>query len=515
MRSSFVLSFAALAFAAVGIVLVSGSVPARQLWATGPVGATTPTPSPTPTGTPTPTPPPGNIQHIVIIVQENRTVDNLLNGMPGADTVSADPVTHALLHPIHMTDPCGISHAHNSFTSEYNNGAMDGFPASTCSVSTPPPSAPAFAYVYPTETDHYRYLGTTYAFANHLLQDNSGPSFPAHQYLFRGQAGGIKTTGGIDFSNPWSISENSSVNGNGTSCKASQGTLTKDLDLRSAYPGNSSSVIPPCIHTNNVIDELIQHGGLSWVYYSDKKTGLWSGPMAEPDLIQYADTDGGTNIINCSPQAMIDMLALQGHGIHALPSLTYIMPDGQWSDHPGDPDTNTDGEDWVANLVNAIGTSSYWSSTVIIVTWDDWGGWYDHYAPGQGSNGGDPTNAIITCSNPLGGYVTPANCGFRVPLIIIGPYVKPGFVVSNPAPVYGALNRFIQRTFGLGEGSMNASDLWTSENFSEAFDFTQAPTPFQTIAPIITPTSRYTNAKCGGGTGGAGVNNDDEDPSHS
>ena len=96
----------------------------------------------------------------------------------------------------------------------------------------------------------------------------------------------------------------------------------------------------------------------------------------------------------------------QRHREGPLPAVSWIIPDGQNSDHPAQKDwgPNKDtGPSWVSQIVNAIGESGYWNSTAIIVVWDDWGGWYDHVAPPQLDYNG---------------------LGFRVPMIVVSPYAK-------------------------------------------------------------------------------------------
>ena len=108
----------------------------------------------------------------------------------------------------------------------------------------------------------------------------------------------------------------------------------------------------------------------------------------------------------------------------------------------------------MASIVNAIGASQYWGNTAIIITWDDWGGWYDHVAP------------------PI---LNSYEYGFRVPLIVVSPYAKRGYV-SHTMHDFGSLVRFTEETFhlpSLGYADSRADDL------SDCFDFTQAPTTFQ------------------------------------
>jgi phospholipase C len=131
----------------------------------------------------------------------------------------------------------------------------------------------------------------------------------------------------------------------------------------------------------------------------------------------------------------------------------------------------TGGPAWVSAIVNAAGNSSctnadgssYWNSTAIIITWDDWGGWYDHEPPTlEGS--------------PQGGY----QMGFRVPLIVVSAYTPQGFI-SNTREDFGSVARFIQQNFGIAEGSLTFADARSATDLTEFFSLGQRPRVFQAI----------------------------------
>jgi phospholipase C len=117
--------------------------------------------------------------------------------------------------------------------------------------------------------------------------------------------------------------------------------------------------------------------------------------------------------------------------------------------------------------VNAIGTSSYWKNTAIIVTWDDWGGWYDHVAP-----------KVINDGTSWGsGYVY----GFRVPLIVISPFAK-GRYISHANHDFGSVLNLIEGVFGLS--SLGYADAY-ADDLSDCFNFSQRPLAFTKIdAPL-------------------------------
>jgi len=138
-----------------------------------------------------------------------------------------------------------------------------------------------------------------------------------------------------------------------------------------------------------------------------------------------------------------------------LPAVSWVIPTAQASDHP---QKNTGlGPSWVASVVNSIGNSGYWANTAIFITWDDWGGWYDHVAP------------------PI---ISSYEYGFRVPMIVVSPFAKPGFV-SHHTHDFGSILKFIEETFGLP--TVGYADA-TADDLLDCFDFQQAPLTFHAIA---------------------------------
>jgi phospholipase C len=146
-----------------------------------------------------------------------------------------------------------------------------------------------------------------------------------------------------------------------------------------------------------------------------------------------------------------------------LAAVSWVIPNGKSSDHAGDNDGT--GPSWVAAIVNAIGQSQYWGNTAIIVTWDDWGGWYDHQPP--------PT---IRDSYEY---------GLRVPLIVISPYAKAAYI-SHQHNDFGSILRFIEEVFSLQDidytnPAAPYADSYALGDLSDCFDFSQTPLVFTTI----------------------------------
>jgi phospholipase C len=391
----------------------------------------------------TQTPPPGieKIQHIVIIVQENRTVDNLFNGFPGADTVTSGKDSHGKtieLKSSPLEVPYDPRHEHADFLTDYNGGSMNGFDEEVINPNpgyTAPPDA-AYGIVPRSETGPYFHLAEQFAFADEMFQTNQGPSFPAHQYLISGSS--VPQTGSSE-----SVAENivgygQSVNNGG--CDAAPGSTVLLID----HQGNEGNPIFPCLERQTLVD-LLDGGHVGWRYYTPNRFYIWSGIDAIHHL-RY-----GSDWANVSvPETNI----LKDISNGTLPAVSWVVPTGENSDHAGSQ-SNT-GPSWVASVVNAIGTSNYWDSSAIFVIWDDWGGWYDHAAPK---------------------IVNSYELGLRVPLIVVSPYAKTAYVSHVPHE-FGSLLRFVEERYGLQ--SLGYSDA-RSDDLSDCFNFGQSPVPYHAV----------------------------------
>ena len=135
-----------------------------------------------------------------------------------------------------------------------------------------------------------------------------------------------------------------------------------------------------------------------------------------------------------------------------LRSVTWVAPSWPLSDHPGNRSAR--GPDWVAKVVNAIGKSPFWSSTVVFVIWDDWGGWYDHVPPPQLDYDG---------------------LGFRVPMLVVSPYAKSNYV-SHVQYESASIDRFIEDTFGLGQ--LAAADARATDPAGDCLNVSRQPRRF-------------------------------------
>jgi phospholipase C len=405
------------------------------------------------------------IQHVVVIFQENRTPDNLFQDpvliARGADIASSGVNSSGQTIPLTATSlgiDYDLSHDHSAFVAMYDAGKMDGadrIPVFCFGRTNCAPPNPQFMFVQPSDVGPYFQMAEQFSFGDRMFQTNEGPSFPAHQFIISGTSAPTTTSNLF-------ASENTAV---GTGCAAPSGSSVPLIDPR----GNESSSTYPCFEHPTLTDEL-DAKGISWRYYtpvtnSTSPAAIWTAPNAIKHMCKAQMLNGQlqctgrdwSNVITPQTQILTDIANNQ------LPAVSWVIPGGQSSDHAGATNV-TDGPSWVASIVNAIGNSSYWSNTAIVITWDDWGGWFDHVPPTVVNDG-------VSWGS---GYVY----GFRVPLIVVSPFAKAGYI-SHVKHDFGSILNLIEGTFGLsslGYADAHADDL------SDCFNFAQTPLQFKTIA---------------------------------
>jgi phospholipase C len=301
------------------------------------------------------------------------------------------------------------------FKDDYNRGKMNGFDIEGDGLHS---QTYPYSYTQQSDVQPLWDIASQYVLADRMFSSQAGPSFPAHQYLIAGQPGNMNNPGKW----PWGCD------------------------------GPTPAV--ECFDYKTLGD-LLDSAGVSWRYYSPgnrtlpKSFGMWLaydsirhiryGPdwasdISFPETHIFKDIAGGT-----------------------LAHVTWVVPNGTNSDHAGNvPDQ---GPQWVASIVNAVGNSQYWSHTAVLITWDDWGGWYDHVPPPQ-----------------LDQY----GLGVRVPLIVVSPYARSGYV-SHVNHEFGSILRFVETQFELG--SLGTADA-RADDLSDCFDFTM---PGRQYVQINTP----------------------------
>ncbi len=423
-----------------------------------------------------PPPTPGTIERVVIIFQENRSPDNLFQDPALYNPPRSADIAQSGLNSLNQSIPLtpidlgtngsdpqdyDLDHSNLAFVTMYNGGLMNGADQVKCSVPIPPPVItcppnPQYMYVKPTDVQPYFALAEQYTFGDRMFQTNEGPSFPAHQFILSGTSAPTATS---DLFAAENMSTGKSIAG----CIATAGTTVALINPL----GVESSSQYPCFE-HQTLSDLLEAASISWRYYAPSAGSIWTAPDAinhicQPQTVNNTLTCTGPDWVNNVSIPEWNVLEDIANG--QLQQVSWIIPDGAQSDHAESNDGT--GPSWVASIVNAIGHSQYWANTAIIITWDDWGGWYDHVAP-----------KVIDDGVSWGsGYVY----GFRVPLIVVSPYAKAAYT-SHVTHDFGSILKFIETTYNLpslGYADAQADDL------SDCFNLMQKPITFQPIsAPL-------------------------------
>jgi phospholipase C len=391
----------------------------------------------------------GKIQHVVIIMEENRSFDDLFQGYPGADTQnygydsSGNKIT---LQPVPLEGNYDLEHDIYSYMTDCNgtgsipgtNCQMNGFnrESTGCGGCTDP----QYGYVPASETMTYFNMAHQYVLGDRMFTSHIDDSFISHQYIIAAQANGTA----------YFPSSSWGCEGGASDTIAS---LSQSRQVGSPY-------IQVCWDINTLADEL-DAAHLSWRFYAssvDNDGGIWSSYQAIKHI--YYGTDWTNYVINPQNKILTDVQ----NG--TLANVTWVMPTCATSDHAGCGSNK--GPAWVASVVNTIGQSKFWKSTAIFVFWDEWGGWYDHVAPP---------------------YVDYDGLGMRVPLLIISPFAKKNYV-SHVQYEHGSMLKFAEDQFGLGR--LSAADARANSPESDAFNFNRRPRKFHPIGASV-PAAYFIN----------------------
>ena len=375
------------------------------------------------------------IEHVVFLIKENRTFDQLFGLFPGANGVSVGidrgeprPLTRAL-----DAIPTDIKHCYECSLRAWNEGEMDGF-------ATISAAADRYAYTQylPEDLPNYWHWAQRFVLGDNFFASAQGPSFPNHLFTIAATSGGAHE-------NPPQAPELLAERHRETGLFKSWGCDA----LETAYvpvfdeDGNAEKV-PPCFDFLTEGD-LLSRAGIPWAYYAATQWQngyIWSAYTAirrireDPDRWQE----------HVFP--VDDVVEHAERGL--LPPVTWITPRFEVSEHPEYSFCN--GENWTTRVVNAIMNGPDWETTAIFITWDDYGGFYDHVPPPQ---------------------VDDFGFGMRVPLLVISPYAKPGFV-THELGEFSSVLRFIEDNWGLSQLTHRDED---ATPLLSAFDFTRGPRP--------------------------------------
>jgi phospholipase C len=415
------------------------------------------------------------IQHVIIVVQENRSFDNYFGTYPGADGIPRsangtwqvcvpDPTVKHCWKPYHSTTFFDVGGPHNQYASDrsVDGGQMDGFVAafrSSSNFCTGHPADPRCRQTRLGPSGQPDVMGfhtrreipNYWAYADHFaLQDRmfapaDSWTLPSHLYLVSAWAADCP-----DRTDPMSC--------------------VSDLDSPGDGWRPKSGDPPPYAWTD--ITYLLHEAGVSWAYYVGEGTCVErpcpkSGNQTVSSQVAIAGfrtLREDHQVANIRPHADFFQAAADG----TLPQVSWVLPYVGVSEHP--PNDIRKGQAWVTKVVNSIMSGPDWDSSVIFLTWDDWGGFYDHVRP------------TVVDAN---GY------GIRVPGLTISPWVKPG-TVDHQTLSFDAYLKFIEDRFLGGQRLDPANDGRPDSrptvredadrlgDLTEEFDFTQDP-----LSPLL------------------------------
>ncbi len=442
------------------------------------------------------------IKHVIVIFQENRTFDSYFGTYPGADgipmrngvpTVCApDPKTGKCLkpYPDHDDENCGGPHTGIDTTSDdVANGLMNGFvrvaeaTGADCSgfrvVQKPDPKTPKYAdqvmgYHVESDLPNYWAYAKHFVLQDHMFEGLSSWSLPSHLWLV----------------SAWS---------------ANCATANDPMSCVSAAMPEDQSLKNPTPFAWTDITYILDVAHVSWVYYLDhgavpegsedyyeENSGTAAAKSNIPLVGKGPDATalGVPKIWNVLPgftdvhqdQQLGNVQELERFYAAAkagtLPAVSWIIPNAADSEHP--PAEVSVGQSYVTNIVNAAMQSPDWTSTAIFITWDDWGGFYDHVVPPRADSMG---------------------YGIRVPGLMISPYAKQGYI-DHQTLCPDAYLKFIEDVFIHGQRLNPKTDGRPDSrpdvredspmlgNLMQEFDFSQSPRP-----PLLLPVHPKTTLK--------------------
>ncbi len=365
------------------------------------------------------------IKHIIYIIKENRTFDNYFGRFRGADGATSGTISTGEVIKLGRAPdrtPRDIDHSFQAALKAMDGGKMDQFDL----IGGGNINGDYLAYTQYRKADIPNYYAYAHHFvlADHMFSSLHGPSFPNHLYTVGAQSGGA-------INNP--------RNGRGVwGCDADGDSDVQVMDDE----GNITRQFP-CFDFQTLADSL-EARGLTWKYYAPSKgeSGyIWSALDA---IDHIRNTSLWTDHVVPTAQFVDD--ATKGQ----LPAVSWIVVGSGMSEHP--PESVCVGENWTVRQLNAVMQGPDWKSTAVFLTWDDFGGFYDHVPPPQVDNFG---------------------FGPRVPLLIISPYAKRG-LISHTFYEFSSILKFIEERFGLKpltDRDSEASDI------QDSFDFDQRPLP--------------------------------------
>ena len=384
------------------------------------------------------------IRHVVFIVKENRSFDHMFGRFPGANGATHGKISTGQILPLAHAPDAALNYghgwvaAHDAMDCVSGICKMDGWDnVAGCIGTTTPPYACLEQY-YQADIPNYWKYAQTFTLADKMFSSLAGASFPNHLYLIASQSGGA-------IQNPSNIATSPNIWG----CDA-----VSTANVLILEPNGKKYTRFPCFDYATLGD-VLDGAKLTWRYYAPSQ-GQPGYQWSAYDAISHIRNgpDWQTNVMPVS-QFITDALAGK------LPPVSWVTPPTVSSEHPGAGVCR--GENWTVQQINAVMLGPLWQSTAIFVTWDDFGGFYDHVAPPKTDFYG---------------------LGPRVPLLVISPYAIPRHISHNRYGFESVL-KFIETNWRLQ--SLTARDS-LANNLMDAFNFSQSP-----LSPLILQTRNCNN----------------------
>lgn len=396
------------------------------------------TPSVTPSALPRTAYP---IKHVVIIDQENHTFDNMFGRFPGADGVTTARLPGGRIIPLgHTPDHTllDIAHAGNAAAFAVNNGRMDRFNQLPGAIQDGRNMADT--QYHQADIPGYWNLAQHFTLDDHFFTTIMGPSFPNHLVT-------IAASSNNTVDNPYGQTHHA------WGCDSG-----KYSRIRAENPQTGQSyLIKPCFNIPTLADELDRHH-LSWKYYApgQYQSGyIWSSFDA---IRHIRDSPLWKRHVQSDAHFMTDVKD------GTLPAVSWMVTSEQLSDHP--PYSICLGENWAVRQIDAVMRSPLWSSTLIVLTWDDFGGFYDHVQP------------------PRLDYIS---LGPRVPAIVISPYARPHYIDHNQMD-FDSILTFVEHDFHLSALTWRDRD---AHSIRSSLNFRQKPVAPDIVPQRVCPRSDY------------------------
>ena len=457
-------AFAALAVACTG----GGSTPPPSPGVTGSISEAQAAAAALETKTP--------IKHVIFLIKENRSFDNMFGRMPNVNGVTKGPMygwnywagpysdpavkqdvkalredfpelrdlqpgetaTRKLGPPPGQRYPGDLPHDYIQWLLMYNQGKMDGFGTN--------PNAARYAYTQmrPSDIPNYWKWASDFPLSDNFFASAVGPSFPNH--LFTIAASSAQTRDNPDQSHEDIAAMGKEGLAKTWGCDIGPSGKIAVYSKKGSPDDDRKPLrfVRPCFDIDTVGD-LLTEKEVPWSYYaaSDRQAGyIWSAFSA----IEKYESDEALWDEHVKPVDDIVKDIEAG----ALPPVTWITPRFEYSEHP--EYSMCWGERFTTQVVDALMENGYWEDTAIFITWDDWGGFYDHVDP------------------PV---VDGFGLGFRVPTITLSPFAKEGYR-DHKLGEFSSILRFIENNWDLG--SLTARDR-KGNDMTHVFDFKQEPRP--------------------------------------